>query len=115
MQVLRLLTIALPMLAPGLATAQATPPARPELPGQSDAPHPADTNKVIPEKVAPDPRPGPSTPPITAPIPPARDGVITPPVGIDPEMNRTPRPSDEPMPVIPPPATDSGGGPVDPR
>ncbi|MGC1890946.1 MAG: hypothetical protein WA709_33540 [Stellaceae bacterium] len=39
-------------------------------------------------------------------------GVITPPIGVDPQMKQTPPPSGDSMPVIPPPGT-PGGNPAE--
>jgi hypothetical protein len=42
-------------------------------------------------------------------------GVITPPTGIDPEMKRTPPPSGDSMPVVPPPGTPGGNPSAKPK
>ena len=107
--------VALLCLPPAVreALAQATAPTSPALPG-GDAPHPADTEKVIPEKQAP--APSPTDPSQPSGLPPVRDGVITPPRGIDPGINLPPpRTGSDAMPVIPPPTTDSEGKPVTPK
>ena len=84
----------------------------PTLPGQGDAPHPAETDKVIPEKQAP----AINVPPPSSLLPPVRDGVIRPPPGIDPDMAvPPPRQGSDMMPVIPPPTTDQQGAPVTPK
>ena len=42
-------------------------------------------------------------------------GVITPPVGVDPQIKRMPPGSADPMPVIPPPGTPGGDQSVKPK
>jgi len=42
-------------------------------------------------------------------------GVIQPPTGIDPEMKRTPPPSGDSMPVVPPPGTPGGNQSIKPK
>jgi hypothetical protein len=42
-------------------------------------------------------------------------GVITPPVGIDPQMKQTPPPSGDNMPVVPPPDRPGGNRSVKPK
>ena len=42
-------------------------------------------------------------------------GVITPPVGVDPQMKQTPAPSGDNMPVVPPPGTPGGNPTIKPK
>jgi hypothetical protein len=42
-------------------------------------------------------------------------GVITPPVGVDPQMKQTPPPSGDSMPVVPPPGTPGGNPAIKPK
>jgi hypothetical protein len=42
-------------------------------------------------------------------------GVITPPVGVDPQMKQTPPPSGDSMPVVPPPGTPGDNPAIKPK
>src|SRR5436853_479309 len=42
-------------------------------------------------------------------------GVITPPIGVDPQMKQTPPPSGDSMPVVPPPGTPGGNPAIKPK
>jgi hypothetical protein len=42
-------------------------------------------------------------------------GVITPPIGVDPQMKQTPPPSGDNMPVVPPPGTPGGNPAIKPK
>ena len=42
-------------------------------------------------------------------------GVITPPIGVDPQIKQTPPPSGDSMPVVPPPGTPGGNPSIKPK
>ena len=109
--------VAFLVLAPCGASLAQTPPqaGTPGGPGE-EAPHPAETDKVIPEKL--DPRLPGSTNENPASLSEkldASNGVIRPPGNIDPEMQKTPPQQRDPAMRVLPPTVSPDGRPAEPK
>lgn len=109
----RLATLALgaTVMWAGMAVAQTTPGAN-----ATQAPNMPPPASIVPEKVDPPLDPAPGTTGTLSDKLNKTDGVIQPPSGVDPEMNKqVPGGASGRMPVIPPPGSPGGSSSVDPK